>query len=112
MLHRALKLLRTSHDFSQKELAQKLGISKSHLCEIESAKKTPSLALLERYGDVFEVPVSSILFLAENIESQPQTLNALVSKKVLALLDLIAELSRTSNSTVDSLDFLPRSPKE
>jgi transcriptional regulator with XRE-family HTH domain len=91
MLHRALKLLRTSHDFKQKELAKKLGISASHLSEIESGKKTPSLVLLERYGEVFEVPVSSILFLAENIERQPQDSQDLVSSKVLALLDFLAE---------------------
>lgn len=104
MLHIALKLLRTSHDLSQKELAQKLEISKSYLSEIESAKKTPSLALLSCYGQVFQVPVSSILFLAENFDCQPQTRNAPVSGKVLALLDFIAGLSRTSNSTVDSSD--------
>ncbi len=100
----ALKLLRTSHDLSQKELAQKLEISKSYLCEIESAKKTPSLALLEHYGDVFDVPVSSILFLAENMNCQPQNRNAPVSLKVLVLFDLIAQRSRTSNSTADSSD--------
>jgi transcriptional regulator with XRE-family HTH domain len=92
MLHRALKLLRTSHDFTQKELAKKLGISASHLSEIESGQKTPSLVLLERYGEVFEVPVSSILFLAENIERQPQDSQDLVSSKVLALLNFLAEL--------------------
>ena len=91
MLHRALKLLRTSHDFKQKELAKKLEISASHLSEIESGKKTPSLVLLERYGEVFEVPVSSIVFLAENIERQPQDRKALVSLKVLALLRFVAE---------------------
>lgn len=84
MLPYALKLLRASHDFTQKELAQKLRISASHLCEIESGKKTPSLALLEHYGQVFQVPVSSILFLAENFDCQPQTRNAPVSRKVLA----------------------------
>ena len=92
MLHKALKLLRTSHDFKQKELAKKLGISASHLSEIESGQKTQSLVLLERYGEVFEVPVSSILFLAENIDCQPQNSQVLVSGLVLALLDFVAEL--------------------
>ena len=92
MLHRALKLLRTSYDFKQKELAKKLGISASHLSEIESGQKSPSLVLLERYGKVFEVPVSSILFLAENIDCQPNNSQALVSLKVLALLRFVAEL--------------------
>ena len=62
------------------------------MSEIESGQKTPSLVLLERYGEVFEVPVSSILFLAENIERQPQDRKALVSLKVLALLRFVAEL--------------------
>ena len=91
MLHRALKLLRTSHDFKQKELAKKLEISASHLSEIESGQKAPSLVLLERYGEVFEVPVSSILFLAENIERQPQNSQALVSLKMLALPRFVAK---------------------
>ena len=92
MLHLALKLLRTSHDFKQKELAKKLEISASHLSEIESGQKTPSLVLLERYGEVFEVPVSSILFLAENIERQSQNKKALVSFKVLAMPRFLAKL--------------------
>ena len=91
MLYRALKLLRTSHDFKQKELAKKLEISASHLSEIESGQKTPSLVLLERYGEVFEVPVSSILFLAENIDCQPHNSQALVSLKVLALPRFVAK---------------------
>jgi hypothetical protein len=48
---------------------------------------------LERYGEVFEVPVSSILFLAENIERQPQNSQVLVSGLVLTLLDFVAQRS-------------------
>ena len=96
MVHRALKLLRTSYDFKQKELAKKLGISASHLSEIESGQKTPSLVLLERYGEVFEVPVSSILFLAENFECQQKNKKALVSLKILALLDFLAKRSHSN----------------
>ena len=104
MLYRALKLLRTSHDFKQKELAKKLGISASHLSEIESGQKTPSLVLLERYGEVFEVPVSSILFLAENFGCQPQTPKPLVSLKVVALSRFVGKRGASglkSDSTAD-----------
>lgn len=94
MLHEALKLFRISHKLSQKDLAQKLGISRSYLSEIESGKKTPTLALLERYGQVFEVPVSSILLLAENFVYQPQTRDIAASDKVLPLLNFLAERSR------------------
>lgn len=112
MLHIALKLIRSSHDLSQKELAQKLGISKSYLSEIESRKKTPSLALLESYGQVFQVPVSSILFLVENFDCPPQKRNAPVSLKVLVLFDLIAQRSRTSNSIAHSLNEQQLKPKQ
>ena len=63
------------------------------MSEIESGQKTPSLVLLERYGKVFEVPVSSILFLAENIDCQQKNRKALVSLKVLALLRFVAQRS-------------------
>ncbi len=96
MLHRALKLLRTSHDFKQKELAKKLEISASHLSEIESGQKSPSLALLERYGQVFGMPVSSIIFLAENFERPPQNRKTFVFLKVVALLDFLAKRSHRS----------------
>ena len=96
MLDKALKLLRTSHNFNQKELAQKLEISSSYLSEIESGQKPPSLALLYRYGQVFEVPVSSILFLGDNFECQPQNRKTSVSLKILALLDFLAKRSHKS----------------
>lgn len=92
MLPQALKLLRTSHNFSQKELAQKLQTSSSYLSEIESGKKIPSVAVLDRYGQIFEMPVSSILFLAENIECQPQNKKALVSFTALAMPRFVAKL--------------------
>jgi transcriptional regulator with XRE-family HTH domain len=96
MLLQALKLLRTSHNFSQKELAQKLQTSSSYLSEIESGKKIPSLAVLERYGQIFALPVSSILFLVENFECQPQNRETFVSLKILALLDFLAKRSHTN----------------
>jgi transcriptional regulator with XRE-family HTH domain len=67
-----------------------------YLSEIESGKKKPSLAILERYGQIFEVPVSSILFLVENFECQPQNRKTFVSLKILALLDFLANRSHKS----------------
>lgn len=95
MLNKALRLMRVFHDLTQKELAEKLGISTSHLSEIESGKKTPTLPVLNRYAEVFEMPVSSILFFSENLDSDINTEKArtFVSSKVLALLNFIAERS-------------------
>jgi transcriptional regulator with XRE-family HTH domain len=62
MLGKALKLIRSYYDLSQTELCSRLGISNSHLSEIESGKKQPSIELLRKYSDYFEIPLSSILF--------------------------------------------------
>ncbi|MBD1903867.1 helix-turn-helix domain-containing protein [Trichocoleus sp. DQ-A3] len=95
MLNEALRLMRVFHDLSQKELAEKLGISKSYLSEIESGKKNPTLALLNNYSGLFDVPVSSIMFFGESLNKDIPTekLRTFVSAKVLAILKFIADKS-------------------
>lgn len=95
MLNEALRLMRVFHDLTQKELAEKLGISKSHLSEIESGKKIPTLDLLKRYSDVFDVSMSSIMFFAENPNGDVdiEKLRGFISSKVLAIMNFIAERS-------------------
>jgi transcriptional regulator with XRE-family HTH domain len=95
MLNKALRLMRVFHDLSQKDLAEKLNISKSYLSEIESGKKQPTLPLLERYSQVFDVPVSSIMFFSEHIGERlsHQKLRETISSKVLTILEFIAERS-------------------
>lgn len=95
MLNEALRLVRVFHDLSQKELAEKLGISKSYLSEIEAGKKNPTLALLNHYSEVFDIPVSSIMFFSENLNNATRTekLRTFVSSKIIAILNFIAERS-------------------
>jgi len=95
MLHKALRLMRVFHNLSQKDLANKLDISKSYLSEIESGKKQPTLPLLDRYSQVFDVPVSSIMFFSEHIGEKPghRKLREAISSKVLKILEFIAERS-------------------
>ncbi|GAA6614413.1 helix-turn-helix transcriptional regulator [Scytonema sp. NUACC26] len=98
MLNTALKMIRVFHDLTQKELAEKLGISKSYLSEIESGKKTPTLELLHQYSEAFDIPVSSIMFFSESLNKDVKTekLRTFVSSKILALLNFIAERSGRS----------------
>ncbi len=91
MLNKALRLLRVFHDLKQKDLAEKLGVSKSYISEIESGNKTPTLALLERYTEVFEVPTSSILFLAENLDGDREKMVTFVPSKILTLLNWVKQ---------------------
>ncbi|TWB50057.1 DNA-binding XRE family transcriptional regulator [Rhizobium sp. ERR 922] len=95
MLSEALRLIRVFHDLKQVELAEKLGISKSHLSEIESGTKTPSLEIIERYSKNFGIPVSSIMFFAENIEDaeKGKKAKAYIATKVINFLQLIEKNS-------------------
>ena len=89
----ALRSLRVFHDLSQTQTAEKVEISKSFLSELESGKKEPTLALLSRYSQVFAVPLSSLLFFAEQMEEGARKPTASgIAPKVLRLLDWIAEV--------------------
>jgi transcriptional regulator with XRE-family HTH domain len=93
MLGEALRLIRVFHDASQRELAAQLGLVQSHLSEIEKGKKLPTIPLLERYAEHFDIPVSSILFFSEAIdrESTSDRVRGVISKKILKMLDFIAQ---------------------
>ena len=77
---------------SQTALADKLGISKSYLSEIEKGeKKKVTLDLLERYSQVFNIPLSSLLFFAEQVkDGNQEKVRASIANKVLKMLDWIA----------------------
>ena len=104
MLHKALKLIRVFHNLSQKELSEKLEISKSYLSQIESGKKRPTLVLLESYSKIFDIPVSSIMFFSENINKKVRTDNfrVFISSKILALMNFIYERSSDFESDAKS----------
>jgi transcriptional regulator with XRE-family HTH domain len=89
MLNQALKLIRTYHDLSQTELCSVLGLSNSYLSEIESGKKQPSLEVLKKYSEQFDIPMSSILFFSENIEeSKPSDkLKKNIAEKIISILE-------------------------
>ena len=69
MLGEALRLIRVYHDLKQKQVAKRLAISTSYLSEIEKGRKVPTLDLIQRYSNTFGVPVSSIMFFAEQVET-------------------------------------------
>lgn len=93
MIHDALRMIRVFHDIPQNKLAERLGITPSYLSEIEKGKKQPKLDLLQSYSDTFKMPLSSILFFSETMESgkPADRIRVAVSGKVLAMLRFIAE---------------------
>lgn len=50
-LGRTIKLLREYKDMEQKDLANRIGISRTYMCLIESDKKDPSLRIVRAIAD-------------------------------------------------------------
>lgn len=69
MIGEAIKIIRVFNGLNQQELAKSLGISDSYLSQIESGKRTPTLDTIKDVSRKFGVPVSSLLFFSEQLES-------------------------------------------
>ena len=64
----ALKRIRMIYGYKASEMSELLQISKSYLSEIENNNKQPSLELLEKYSEIYEIKLSSLILLSENYE--------------------------------------------
>lgn len=63
-LGKALESVRKSEDISQDECARKLGVSKSHLCDVEKGRKTVSPERAAKWARVLGYPESVFVRLA------------------------------------------------
>lgn len=99
MLNEALRLIRVYHDLRQTEMAEKLNISKSYISEIEKGIKSPSLDLINKYAEFFQIPVSSIMFFSENINNTRahEKARGAVAAKIIRLMQFLEERAGTTN---------------
>lgn len=88
MIGDALRSIRVFHNLKQADAAAKLGISRSYLSEIESNTKEPTLQLIQRYAEIFSLPVSSIMYFAENLSnpSAHRKASGLLAGKIVAMM--------------------------
>jgi transcriptional regulator with XRE-family HTH domain len=91
MINEALRLIRVFHDLKQFELAERLKVSKSYISEIETGTKAPSLDLIEKYSVEFRIPVSAIMFFAEELPTakRGEKTRTKIASKVIDLLGFI-----------------------
>jgi transcriptional regulator with XRE-family HTH domain len=95
-----LKELRTRRNVSLQELADAVRASKAHIWDIERGQsKNPSLELLKRIADFFEIGVGELVGENPYAEGEPEELIALYR----GLKDLSAEDRETVRETVSAL---------
>ncbi len=63
-LARAIESIRKAEDLSQDECAKKLGVSKSHLCDVEKGRKTVSPERAAKWARALGFPESVLIRLA------------------------------------------------
>ena len=101
MLGEALRLIRVFHDRKQRDLAEMLGVSQSHLSDIERGVKTPSQDLVAKYAEVFDLPISSIWFFDEQLASGSNfkaisRAKGIIADKILDFLRIVERRRETS----------------
>lgn len=60
MIKNRLKVLRAERDWTQVDLAEKVGISRQAVISIEKYKYTPSLELAFKIAEVFNVSINKV----------------------------------------------------
>ena len=86
MVSEVLRLLRVYNDLKAADLAEKLNLSASYISELESGKKTPSLEIINKYSNFFEVPSSSIFLMSESLDSNKKDLKHKISRALISIL--------------------------
>ncbi len=61
-----LKQLRIEAGYSQLDLAQVLGLSRSAICYYEKSKRNPSTEIIVKISEFFDIPVDSLLEIDNN----------------------------------------------
>ena len=73
----AIKKMRASRGLSQKELAEKTGMSANTLCNIEKGYSFPSKDTIKAICDAMDIPVSWLLFSSITEEDVPEDKKAI-----------------------------------
>ena len=61
------RAVRVFSSYTMGEMCGKLGVSVGYLSEIETGKKKPSMALIEKYAEIFETRPAVIVALMEPV---------------------------------------------
>lgn len=63
-LGQVLKQRRAAYDYTQRELARKLGVKASHVAYLENGRRRPSLSLLSRLAETLDLDKKRLFLLA------------------------------------------------
>ena len=88
-----IKLLRTLHHVNQQQLAKQLGISQTHMSNIEAGRVSVNLRLLMRIANLFECKLDDIISgsfsIEEEVEASAEPEENYSAEEVRLLLNIL-----------------------
>jgi transcriptional regulator with XRE-family HTH domain len=99
MLNEALRLIRVFHGLNKTQTAGRVALSKSYITELESGVKKVTMDVLEKYAVGFSIPISSLMFFAEQA-AEPNVIEKtqnFVAGKTLKMLDWVVTIAGERN---------------
>lgn len=112
MLRDTLKELRNDKNLTQKELSEKLGLSKNAVCEYEKGRAEPSIETLIELSKIFGVSVDYLVGIEDDFGNVAVNINANLSPEEKTLLELFNQLPDVRRRTIiDTMRFMVDSNK-
>ncbi len=95
MFGERLKILRINRKMSQKELAERLNITKSVISFYESGERMPSYEILIKISDIFHVSTDYLLGLGKK---RTVDVSELSESNIALVVEIINALKNTNNN--------------
>lgn len=97
-----LRLFRIAKDMSIKELAEKMGVRQSFICDIEHGTRSATLQTYQRYSKALNIPLSTIMFFDEKKMEKGYNYR----KLLISILQKVEVLEEKKNHHSDSDDVM------
>ncbi|AJC66963.1 XRE family transcriptional regulator [Dickeya zeae EC1] len=94
MLNKALKLIRQYHRQTIIELSQAICLPKETIVLLENGSQTPSIDILNKYSNHFDIPVKSLLFFSETLYKKnkfSESLRLKFAGKIINIIEWMAK---------------------
>ena len=104
LIGKKIKELRNKYKFTQTELANKVGVTKSTIAAYENDSRLPSYDVLIKMANIFKVSIDSLLLDRTEVTLDAHGLNV----QQVEILEILIAYFRKSNYVEDFLlDFSP-----
>lgn len=95
-----IRQVRSKRGLTQREAAQRAGLSGSYWALIEQGKRDPSLQIVERIGESLGLPLSLLVFLASDLNDLESVDRSIAERLALLSWKLLEEPKSAAESSV------------